>query len=106
MSGNWPRRDLPRQKSAAWWELPQDERRAILDQQSEHIKTGMKYLPAIARRLYHSRDLGEAIDFITWFEFAPEYEKDFNTLLVELRRTREWEFVEREIDVRLIRESN
>lgn len=91
-------------KSNAWWELAQDERRAILEQQSEHIKTGMKYLPAIARRLYHSRDLGEAIDFITWFEFAPEHEKDFNALLVELRKTREWDFVEREIDLRLIRE--
>ena len=76
-------------KSEAWWELPQDERRAILEQQSEHIKTGMKYLPAIARKLYHSRDLGESIDFITWFEFAPEHENDFNALLAELRKTRE-----------------
>ena len=92
-------------KSEAWWELPQDERRAILEQQSEHIKTGMKYLPAIARKLYHSRDLGESIDFITWFEFAPEHEKDFNALVAELRKTPEWNFVEREIDIRMVRET-
>ena len=92
-------------KSAEWWELPQDERRAILEEKSGHIKTGMKYLPAIARKLYHSRDLGEPIDFITWFEFAPEHENDFNTLVAELRSTREWDFVEREIDIRLARES-
>src|SRR2546428_7160638 len=29
------------------------------------------YLPAIARRLYHCRDLGEPFDFLTWFEYAP-----------------------------------
>ena len=92
-------------KSVEWWELPQDERRAILEEQSRHIKTGMNYLPAIARKLYHSRDLGEPVDFITWFEFAPEHENDFNSLVAELRKTREWDFVEREIDIRLKRES-
>jgi hypothetical protein len=60
---------IPITKSAAWWELPQDERRAIFEERSGHIATGLQYLPAIARRLHHGRDLGEPSDFLTWFEF-------------------------------------
>ena len=62
---------IPIRKSAAWWELIQDERRAIFEERSHHITTGLDYLPAIARRLYRSRDLGEPFDFLTWFEYAP-----------------------------------
>lgn len=58
-------------KNAAWWALAQDERRAIFKEQSRHIVIGQRYLPAIARRLHHARDLGEPFDFLTWFEFAP-----------------------------------
>lgn len=64
----------------------------------------MNYLPAIARRLHHSRDLREPFDFLTWFEFAPEHEADFEALLSNLRATREWTFVEREVDIRLTRD--
>jgi enoyl-[acyl-carrier-protein] reductase (NADH) len=46
-------------KSEAWWALAQDRRRAILEEQSRHIAIGMEYLPAIARRLHHGRELGE-----------------------------------------------
>jgi hypothetical protein len=65
----------------------------------------MQYLPAIARRLHHCRDLSESepFDFITWFEFAPEYEADFDALLKQLRATPEWTYVEREVDIRLQR---
>ncbi len=34
----------------------------------------MRYLLAVARRLYHCRDLGEPFDFLTWFEYAPQDE--------------------------------
>ena len=63
---------IPLRKSAEWWALTQDERRRIFEDQSTHIQTGMKYLPAVARRLHHCRDLGsnEPFDFVTWFEFA------------------------------------
>src|SRR5215831_347519 len=50
---------IPIRKTAAWWGLAQDERRAIFEEQSRHIGIGMEYLPAIARRLHHSRELGE-----------------------------------------------
>jgi chlorite dismutase len=88
-------------KSASWWNLSQDERRRIFEKQSGHIRTGMKYLPAIARRLYHSRDLGEPFDFLTWFEYAPSRESLFNDLVARLRETEEWTYVEREVDIRL-----
>src|SRR5215470_15949779 len=61
---------IPVRKSAEWWELGQDERRAIFEERSRHIGTGLDYLPAVARRLYHCRDLGEPFDFLTWFEYA------------------------------------
>jgi hypothetical protein len=40
----------------------------------------MEYLPAVARRLHHSRELGEPFDFLTWFEYAPEHADAFEEL--------------------------
>jgi chlorite dismutase len=93
---------IPITKSPRWWNLAQDERRRIFETESGHIRTGLKYLPSIARRLYHCRDLGEAFDFLTWFEFAPSSESLFNDLVAELRMTEEWTYVEREVDIRLV----
>jgi len=94
---------IPITKSAAWWELTQDERRAILEERSHHIATGLAYLPAVARRLYQAHDLGEPFDFLTWFEFAPEQAQVFAELVERLRATEEWTYVEREVDIRLTR---
>jgi hypothetical protein len=63
---------IPIRKSEAWWSLAQDERRRIFEESSHHVAIGLGYLPAVARRLHHGRDLGEPFDFLTWFEFAPE----------------------------------
>jgi hypothetical protein len=84
-----------------WWDLPQDERRAIFEERSRHVADSMKYMPAIARRLYHARDLGEPFDFLTWFEHAPRDTDLFEDLVRMLRATEEWMFVEREVDIRL-----
>ncbi len=94
---------IPIRKSATWWELPQDERRDIFEERSRHIRTGMAYLPGVARRLLHSRDLLEPFDFLTWFEYAPAHESAFEELLAQLRSSDEWRYVEREVDVRLER---
>jgi hypothetical protein len=94
---------IPIQKSAQWWSLAQDERRAIFEERSKHIADTLKFLPAIARRLHHSRDLGEPFDFLTWFEFAPEHDSLFEELVAMLRATEEWTYVVREIDFRLVR---
>jgi hypothetical protein len=96
---------IPIRKNAAWWALAQDERRAILETESRHIAIGMDYLPAIARRLHHSRELGEPFDFLTWFEYAPEHEAAFGDMLARLRAQREWHFVEREVEIRLVRDA-
>jgi chlorite dismutase len=92
---------IPIRKNAAWWELAQDERRQIFEERSRHIRIGMDYLPAIARKLHHCRDTGGPFDFLTWFEFAPEAESDFNKMVDRLRVTEEWRYVEREVDIRL-----
>ncbi len=92
---------IPIRKSEAWWNLAQDERRKIMENKSQHTHTGMKYLPAIARKLFHSRDIGEPFDFLTWFEYAPEHLDDFEELLFALRKTEEWTYIDREIDIRL-----
>jgi len=95
---------IPIRKSAAWWDLPQDERREIFEERSHHIASGLMYLPAVARRLYHGRDLGEPFDFLTWFEYAPGDEDRFEELVLTLRAMLEWAYVEREVDIRLSRE--
>jgi len=94
---------IPIRKSPQWWALPQDERRAIFEAHSRHIADSIKYLPRIARRLYHSRDLGEPFDFLTWFEFAPEHAQAFDDLVEMLRSREEWNFVDREVELRLAR---
>jgi Chlorite dismutase len=96
---------IPIRKNALWWALPQDERREVFEAQSRHIAIGLKYLPAIARRLYHCRDLGsdEPFDFLTWFEYAPSDSAAFEELVSALRASPEWEYVDREVDIRLTR---
>lgn len=95
---------IPIRKSAAWWDLTQDERRRIFEDKSHHIASSLRFLPAIARQLYHCRDLGEPFDFLTWFEFAPAHGSLFEELVGMLRRTEEWTYVEREVDVRVVKE--
>lgn len=94
---------IPIRKTAAWWALTQDERREVFEAQSRHIGIGMAYLPAVARRLHHCRDLGpdEPFDFITWFEYAPADGAAFDELLLALRASPEWAYVDREVDIRL-----
>jgi chlorite dismutase len=94
---------IPIRKSAAWWALAQDQRRHIYEEQSRHTTVGLEYLPRIARRLHHSRDLSEPFDFLTWFEFAPEDTPAFDELLARMRASQEWRYVDREIDIRLTR---
>lgn len=93
---------IPISKSDAWWAMAQDERLAIYTR-SQHTAIGMDYLPAIARRLHHGRDLGEPLDFLTWFEFAPADEPAFDHMLLRLRASEEWTHVVREVDIRLTR---
>lgn len=89
-------------KSGQWWSMAQDERRAIIQEKSAHFEIGMDYLPAVERRLYHSRELGEPFDFVTWFEFQEGDTPGFDALLSRLRATDEWRFVTREVEIRLL----
>jgi len=95
---------IPIRKSQEWWQFSHDERREIFEEQSHHIAIGLKYLPAIGRRLLHCRDLGEPFDFLTWFEYSPAAAGEFEELVTKLRRAREWTFVDREVDIRLRRD--
>jgi len=97
---------IPIRKTASWWNLAQDERRRIFEESSNHIKTGLKYLPTVARRLHHCRDLGEdePFDFLTWFDFASSDSTAFDEMVAELRASEEWTYVEREIDIRVVRD--
>src|SRR5215471_5055327 len=95
---------IPIRKTAAWWNLTQEERRNIFENKSHHIAEGIRYLPSVARQLYHSRDIGEPFDFLTWFEYAPQHSEAFEELVRTLRNTEEWRYVDREIDIRLARD--
>ena len=96
---------IPIRKTAEWWALSQDERREVFEEQSKHIQVGLRYLPAIARRLHHCRDVSasEPFDFLTWFEYPPSSEPAFEELLTELRASAEWRYVDREVDIRLLK---
>ena len=96
---------IPIRKNAKWWALTQDERRALFEEKSKHVTVGLKYLPGVARRLHHCRDLGtsEPFDFLTLFDFAKSDAPAFDDLLAVLRATEEWKYVEREVDIRLLR---
>jgi len=94
---------IPIRKTAAWWALAQDERRAIFEERSHHIAIGLDTLPGVARRLHHSREWGEPFDFLTWFEYAPAHEAAFEAMVGRLRETEEWRYVDREVDIRLSR---
>src|ERR1043165_2083536 len=84
---------IPIRKSAAWWALTQDERRAIFEESAAHLRIGLDY-PSVARRLHHCRDPTEnpPFDFLTWFEFAPGDALGFDELLHRLRETPEWRY--------------
>lgn len=97
---------IPISKSAQWWQLAQDERRRIFEETSHHIEIGHQYLPAVARQLHHCRDLGETFDFLTWFEYDASNEAAFDDLVRKLRETEEWRYVDREVDIRLMRDGN
>lgn len=97
---------IPIRKNAQWWSLTQDERRTIFEDRSRHVQIGLKYLPAVARRLHHCRDLegSEPFDFVTLFDYAPSDSAAFEEMVAELRASEEWKFVEREVDIRMIRD--
>jgi chlorite dismutase len=97
---------IPIRKNAAWWAMTQDERREVFEARSHHTQIGLEYLPAIARRLHHCRDLSvaEPFDFLTWFEFAEHHTDAFDRLLEKLRASPEWQYVDREVELRLIRD--
>ncbi len=46
---------------------------------------------------------GGHFDFLTWFEFAPTETPAFETLLACLRAIPKRSFVEREVEIRLVR---
>ena len=94
---------IPIRKNAAWLALSQEERRTIFETESHHTANSMPYLPAIARKLHHCHDIGEPFDFLTWFEYAPEHADAFEKLVQTLRASKEWTFVDREVDIRLER---
>jgi hypothetical protein len=97
---------IPIRKSEKWWALTQGERRQVFEAQSHHTQIGLDYLPAIARRLHHCRDLAdpEPFDFLTWFEFAKPDTAEFDRLLAKLRASEEWKYVEREVEIRVTRD--
>jgi len=88
-------------KSPAWWAMTHDERRAVIEERSP--APGLDELPAIAHRLHHAHELSEPFDFLTWFEYAPDNQRAFDEFVGRRRETKEWSFVEREVDVRVTR---
>lgn len=101
--------------------MAQDERLALFasealgrDYGAGHNAIGLAALPGVARRLLHCRDRvasrggetmesGEHFDSLTWFEFTPTETPAFEMLLGCLRAAAERSFVERKVEIRLVR---
>jgi len=41
---------------------------------------------------------------LTWFEYAPSDSPAFDELVAALRATEEWAYVDREVDIRVVRD--
>ncbi len=78
-----------------WWERAEEDRRAL----SATIEHG----PAISRRIHRALDRDAPFDVLTWFEFPPDQQPEVNDMLTGLRESHEWPFVERAVQIRLIR---
>ena len=78
-----------------WWERAEDDRRAL----SSTIEHG----PAISRRIHRARNRDDPFDVLTWFEFPPDEQAEVSDLLTRLRESAEWPYVERAVEVRMIR---
>ncbi|MDR4484126.1 MAG: chlorite dismutase family protein [Nitrospirales bacterium] len=74
---------IPIRKSAEWWNLPKEDRVALM---KEHTLPTVAYLKTVKRKLYHSTGLSD-VDFLTIFETNNLV--DFNDLVIALRMVRE-----------------
>ena len=74
---------IPIRKSAEWWNLPKEDRIALM---KEHTLPTVAYLKTVKRKLYHSTGLSD-VDFLTIFETNNLV--DFNDLVIALRMVRE-----------------
>jgi chlorite dismutase len=74
---------IPVRKNAEWWNLPKEERVAMI---KEHTLPTLDYLKTIKRKLYHATGLSD-VDFLTIFETNNLVE--FNDLVLALRMVRE-----------------
>ena len=98
---------IPIGKSEEWWKLAHDQRQVHFqkgDAGEGHTAIGLNYVDRVFRRLYHSRYLNAAphYDFLTYFEFKDAYDRDFRSLLAELRDVRgnpEWAYINLEFEI-------
>lgn len=74
---------VPIKKDAAWWNMPPEERLALLEQ---HTAPTLAYLVNVKRKLYHSTGIDD-IDFITYFETDDLLA--FNNLMISLASVKE-----------------
>lgn len=91
------------EKKEEWWKLSVEEKRLICGEASAGGAASRRKGGMIARQFHHCRDLGEPFDFLTWFEYAPEERPAFEEMLGAMRRAPEWEWVEREIELGLVK---
>ena len=89
-------------RSEQWWQLGQAARREIMEVRSLYLTAGLHYLSGMMRRWQHRRDLSEQFDCVTWFEYEPRDSAAFDDILFDWRASEEWNYVDRECDIRLI----
>lgn len=88
-------------KSEEWWNLAGETRQDIIEARSRQIDARLRRRQPFARRLTLQRDASHAFDFLTWFEFDAKDATLIDELSRAIRATDEWNYVEREIEIRL-----
>lgn len=90
---------IPLRKTASWYSLTHEERKALIP---AHVDIGVPFIPAIHRRLFHSREHSKDYDFLTYFEFPAADEPQFRQLCQALRnpkRNPEWAYIDRDCEI-------
>ena len=91
-------------RSKEWWNLENDERAEIQNERENRIRPRMPFFTMVAKRLHLHRDKNEAFDFLAWIECYSDDVAVLDEIASTIRGSHEPNYVDRQIDIRLVRE--
>lgn len=86
-----------------WWNLDKAERTEFQKDREDLLHTNVPFFSTIAKRFQFQRKRNESFDFMAWIEYEASDAALLDEIASTFRRSREWFFVDREIDIRMER---